>query len=320
MHTHNNAMLGRSPEFLAAYNAARVVANTDVTLLLLGESGTGKELMAHAVHRHSRRAAQPFITVNCTALPDSLAESELFGHRRGAFTGAIGEHLGRIRAAAGGTLFLDEVGELSVPIQAKLLRFLESGECHPVGQTAAERVDVRVIAATNRDLHAEVQAGRFRKDLYYRLHVVPLELPPLRNRTGDLDLLLRGLTENLATRHALQPPRYTRQALAALATHPWPGNVRELRNFCERMLILFAGKEIGVDNLPHEIRHGGSTQTPNRGAFALPDSGIRLDDVEAQFIRQALDRTHGNRSRAARLLGLTRDTLLYRIKKYAIQA
>lgn len=209
---------------------------------------------------------------------------------------------------------------MSVPIQAKLLRFLESGECHPVGQTTAERVDVRVIAATNRDLHTEVQAGRFRNDLYYRLHVVPLELPPLRERTGDLEPLLRGLTESLSTRHALKAPRYTKQALAALATYPWPGNVRELRNFCERMLILFQGRDIGVDNLPQEMRLAGQVQGGNRGTFALPDSGIRLDDVEAQFIRQALDRAHGNRSRAARLLGLTRDTLLYRIKKYAIQA
>jgi transcriptional regulator with GAF, ATPase, and Fis domain len=312
-------LFGSAPEFRAVVRAAGLVAATDVTLLLLGESGTGKDLLARAIHLESRRAAQPLVAINCAALPEHLAESELFGHRKGAFTGALSDATGRIRAAHGGTLFLDEVGDLPLPIQAKLLRFLESGECQGVGQPTPERVDVRVIAATNHDLPALVAAGRFRSDLYYRLHVVPLELPPLRERRGDLPGLLERLTAGLAAHHGLEPPRYHPDAVAALARYSWPGNVRELRNVCERMVVLFSGRTVLPTNLPRELQTAQAAHAGREG-FTLPDRGISLDELEAQMIRQALDKTLGNRSRAARLLGLTRDTLLYRIKKYAIDA
>jgi transcriptional regulator with GAF, ATPase, and Fis domain len=312
----DDLLIGDAPEFRSVLRAAQIVAATDVTVLVLGESGTGKELLARAIHDESRRAGQPLVTINCAALPEQLAESELFGHRKGAFTGAVSDQPGRIRSAAGGTLFLDEIGELPLASQAKLLRFLESGECQAVGQGTPEKVDVRVIAATNRDLFAEVRAGRFREDLYYRLNVVPVELPPLRQRQGDLPVLLEHLTRTLARQHGLEPPVYQPDALQALARYSWPGNVRELRNFCERMVVLLSGCAVHATNLPTDLRR--SDPEPSGEGFMLPEQGIRLEELEVQMIRQALQRVQGNRSQAARLLGLTRDTLLYRLKKYAI--
>jgi len=313
--TFDQLLTGQSAEFQALVRAAKVVAATDVTVLLLGESGTGKELFASAIHQESRRYKTPFIAINCAALPEALAESELFGHRKGAFTGAVREHEGRIRSASGGTLFLDEIGELSLAVQAKLLRFLESSELQAVGDTRTERVDVRIIAATHHDLHQRVKQGLFRVDLYYRLNIVPLELPALRQRTGDIPLLLNALTAQIAAQHRLPAPRYLPRTLKALEQYRWPGNVRELRNFVERMIVLLPGATIDLENLPPEIR---MPQLDEPTFFTLPDHGIKLDELEQQMIRQALYKTHGNRSQAARLLGLTRDTLLYRLKKYAI--
>jgi DNA-binding NtrC family response regulator len=315
MSDFHTSLLGSSPEFSSVIRSAQIIAATDVTALLLGESGTGKELMAHAMHQASSRCGAPFVAINCAALPEQLVESELFGHRKGAFTGAAEHQRGRIRAAEGGTLFLDEVGELPLAIQAKLLRFLESGECQAVGENTPCRVDVRVIAATNRDLHALVRQGLFREDLYYRLNVVPLEMPPLRRRHGDVPLLIEQLTAQLANQYGLEAPRYSSRALTRLEGYAWPGNVRELRNFCERMVVLLNGREVGEENLPPEIAQQSAAAS---GPFTLPDNGIRLDELEQEMIRQALERTRGNRSRAARLLGLSRDTLLYRIKKYAL--
>ena len=316
MNAFEQRLQGRSPEFQAVTRSAQVAAATDVTVLLLGASGTGKELLAQALHEESRRREGPFVTINCAALPENLAESELFGHRKGAFTGAVADHSGRIRAADGGTLFLDEVGELSPAIQAKLLRFLESGEVQAIGETGTRRVDVRVVAATHRDLFSLVREGAFREDLYYRLNVVPLEVPALKDRTGDVALLLDRLTGEIAGQHGLEAPRFSKAAVKALEGYAWPGNVRELRNFCERMVVLLPGQAVEPSNLPREMLAGnrGGAKRP----FSLPEDGIRLDELEQEMIRQALDRTGGNRSRAARLLGLTRDTLLYRIKKYAL--
>ena len=314
----NDSLIGTSPALAAVLRAARLVAMTDAPVLIQGDSGTGKELLAARVHGDSARRACPLITVNCAALPEGLAESLLYGHRKGAFTGAISDQPGFIQQAHGGTLFLDEVGELPLSVQAKLLRFLESGECHPVGHSTSVRADARVIAATNRDLAAEVAAGRFREDLFYRLNVVPLTLPPLRERGADIIELLRYYTAQIAARYGLLAPRYTAAALRCLQTYGWPGNVRELRNVCERLVILCGDRDITPDNLPLEMR-APHAQPNARGAFHLPPEGVRLDELEVQLIRQALAQTAGNRSRAARLLGLTRDTLLYRLKKYAIE-
>lgn len=318
MNAFSATLIGDSPALQGILRAAEIVAVTDATVLILGESGTGKELLARAIQKTSRRAKGPFVTLNCAALPESLVESELFGHNRGAFTGASVRREGRLQAAHGGTILLDEISELSLAAQAKLLRFLETGECQRLGDTWPQQVDVRVLAATNQDLHGLVKSGRFRKDLYYRLCVVPLELPPLRIRHDDVLQLLSRFTAALARDHDLVPPQYKTETLALLKHYPWPGNVRELRNFCERMLILFSGRHIGPGNLPPELR-ATKENIENRFSWRLPSNGISMVEFEAHMIRQALQQAAGNRSRAARLLGLTRDTLLYRMKKYTIE-
>ncbi len=311
-------LIGETPEFQSVLRAAQIVAATDASVLLLGESGTGKELLARAIHEDSPRVRRAFVALNCAALPESLAESELFGHSKGAFTGAHQRQQGKIPSADGGTLFLDEVGELSLAIQAKLLRFLESGECQVLGSNQTSHANVRVIAASNRDLAAEVNAGNFRADLYYRLNVVPLALPPLRERSSDVPLLLAAINQQLSLQYQLTAPSYNKAALTRLKNYPWPGNVRELRNFCERLLILCSGQTIAPSNLPAEF-HRDSRQTSSDKLFSLPESGIHMDQVETDFIRQALEQTRGNQSKAAALLGISRDKLLYRIKKYALK-
>lgn len=312
------ALIGKAPAFESLLRCARMVAATEVTVLIIGETGTGKELMAQAIHKESGRANGPFMAINCAALPEGLAESELFGHRRGAFSGATQDHLGRFRAAEGGTLFLDEVNELSPAVQAKLLRFLESGECQAVGDTQSRRCDVRVIAATNCDLNQRIREGRFRQDLYYRLHVVPLELPPLREREGDLGRLLKYFCIHFSQRHGLTPPTFSPIALRAINTYPWPGNVRELRNFCERMVVLLPGQLVEPRNLPLEVRSKPNPlmEEEIKPFITLPDGGLELERVEMELIHQAITRARGNRSRAARLLGISRDTLCYRMQKY----
>ena len=311
----NDIWDSQEPAMQEVLNTARIVAATDVTTLILGESGTGKELLARAIHDNSPRQDAPFVSVNCGALPESLAESLLFGHRKGAFTDAQQSHEGHIRAASGGTLFLDEIGELSPAVQAKLLRFLESGEIIPVGEALAHHVDVRIVTATHRDLDQLVAKGAFRSDLYYRLNIVPLCLPPLRDRAADIPRLLKRFFAELAERHTQPPVRLDSAAMRALAKHSWPGNIRELRNLCERLAILMPGKVLGLNNLPTEYREPVDTSS---GLIDLPSDGLVLADVERDLIRQALTRTRGNRSKAARLLGLTRDTLLYRLKKFAL--
>ena len=308
-------LIGQSPNFEALLRSAKMVAATDVTVLITGETGTGKEVLAQALKQHSPRTDKPFITLNCAALPESLAESELFGHKKGAFTGAVGNQPGRLQAADGGTVFLDEVDSLPIPLQAKLLRFLETGEIQPVGETHTHNVDVRIIAATNANLQDKIVKGEFRRDLYYRLNVVPLEIPPLRDRLGDIPLLLRHFMEHFAQDHKLPVASFGKSALQRLSSYPWPGNVRELRNVCERLSILLAGRVIEDGNLPPEITNRATAPKP---LFDLPELGIDLEKVEMDLIRQALTRTNGNRSRSARLLGISRDTLLYRMQKYGI--
>lgn len=314
--TTETIMLGQSAEFANIQRAAKIMAATDVTVLIQGESGTGKELMAKFIHEKSKRHAAALVTINCAALPEALAESELFGHTIGAFTGAINHQQGRVQAANNGTIFLDEVGELPLNIQAKLLRFIESGECQTLGQTQTEKLNVRIIAATNRDLYKEVEAGRFREDLFYRLNVVPLALPALRERQSDITLLINHFSAKLATKHCLDVPRYSVEAMEFCQRYNWPGNIRELKNFCERMVILLSGKTINIDNLPAEIKTEQKTSVIN--PFSLPEGGVVLEQVEAQLINQAMEKSHGNQSKAARLLGLTRSALLYRLKKHTL--
>lgn len=315
----NNAfskLIGRAPEFETLLRAARLVAATGATTLITGESGTGKELLARAIHEAGPRRKKPFVAINCCALPPDLVEAELFGYRRGAFSGAERDAPGYARLADGGTLFLDEVGELPLAVQGKLLRLLDAGECQGVGEGGPVCVDVRVVAATNRDLHEEVAEGRFRRDLFHRLHVVPLEAPPLRERTEDIALLADLFLDEHAGRHEVARPTISPRARRTMAAYGWPGNVRELRNLCERLCVLLAGREIEPENLPAELRRRETAATGN--PFRLPSGGIRLDDLERDMIRQALDVADGNKSRAARLLGISRDTLHYRLKKYTL--
>ncbi|MGC8733286.1 MAG: sigma-54 interaction domain-containing protein [Halothiobacillaceae bacterium] len=311
-------IITQSPLLETVIRSTQIVARTDVTVLLTGETGTGKDLMARALHEASPRASGPFVALNCAALPESLVESELFGHKRGAFTGALEDRPGHVRSAHGGTLFLDEVGELPLAAQAKLLRFLESGECMPVGDSRVVKVDVRVIAATHQDLAALVREGRFREDLYYRLQVVPLELPPLRERSGDIDMLLNRFLLHFAGEHGVPMPQLSQEARAVLRRHRWPGNVRELRNLAERLVVLFHGRTVEPGNLPRDITQATAKVTMGGNGFLLPEEGIDLEWLESEMIRQALERARGNKSRAARLLGITRDTLLYRLKKFSL--
>ncbi|WGZ95271.1 MAG: sigma 54-interacting transcriptional regulator [Candidatus Thiothrix putei] len=306
-------ILTRSPLMESVLRSAHLIAQTDASVLITGESGTGKELVAQAMHTMSQRRPQAFITVNCAALPETLAESLLFGHRKGAFTGADQHQAGLIGAADGGTLFLDEIGELPLNLQAKLLRFLESGEVQPLGDAQPKRVNVRVLAATHRDLYNMAQAGAFRHDLFYRLNIVPVELPALRERKEDIDLLSKHFLQKFAAQHKLPVATLNKEARLQLQRHTWLGNVRELRNLCERLSILLAGREIALSNLPLEVRSGSAATTSK--PFSLPETGVNLEALERDLLSQALERTQNNKTHAARLLGISRDALNYRLKK-----
>jgi two-component system nitrogen regulation response regulator NtrX len=296
------------------------VAPTDARVLITGESGTGKEVAASAIHRLSHRAAGPLVKLNCAAIPRDLVESEMFGHERGAFTGAVDRRRGRFELASGGTLFLDEIGDLSSEAQAKLLRALEAGQIERVGGSESIPVDVRVLAATNKDLRAEIAAGRFREDLFFRLHVIPLHLPPLRERPGDVPLLVEHFVARNRRRHGLTPPRLSPGAMEALSRHPWPGNVRELANILERISILFAGTEVG----PAEVRSVLAGAAPVEGETAayrddddrpLPE---RLDAYERLLLAGALDAAEGSVAEAARRLKTDRANLYRRMRRLDI--
>jgi transcriptional regulator with PAS, ATPase and Fis domain len=304
--------IGNAPVFQQLLNTAQLVAATRASVLILGESGSGKEVLARHIHDISPVAHRPFVAVNCAALPENLVESELFGYKRGAFSHASQDREGLIRSAEGGTLFLDEIGELPLTVQAKLLRFLESGEILPLGSDRAVNVSVRILAATNCQLEKMVKDGRFRADLYYRLQVVPMEVMPLRERGGDIALLAEHFLRQAAQTHGLKPATFTAEALAALKTYHWPGNIRELKNLCERLTILCALRSdpLDVDNLPAEIRGGKA-----RGV-ALSGSPLSLEEQEKEMISQAMEQAKGNKTHAAKLLGITRYTLLYRLKKH----
>lgn len=311
---HFAQLIGQSAILQQVINTAGIIANTDVTVLIEGNTGTGKELLAQALHKSSPRHQRDFVAVNCAALPEALAESQLFGHKKGAFTGADKDQLGFVQQAEAGTLFLDEVGELSLAIQAKLLRFIEYGECQRLGDSRPTKSNVRIIAATNRDLQSQVTKGEFRADLYYRLKIVPLELPSLEQRVDDIPVLVKHFVKSLAQQHSISVPSVSKAAIKQLQQYTWPGNVRELRNVCESLVVLLQGKSIEASNLPPHI-NSSSIET---SSFKLPVCGIKMDELEVDLLNQALQATAGNKSRAARMLGITRDVFLYRLKKHSI--
>jgi transcriptional regulator with GAF, ATPase, and Fis domain len=312
-------IIGRSPVLRDVLARAAKVARTDTTVLITGESGTGKELVARAIHYASLRAEGPFVAVNCAALPDTLLESELFGHERGAFTGADRQKPGRFELAAHGTLFLDEIGELSAAVQVKLLRVLQEREFQRLGGTATLKADVRLIAATNRDLTTEIAAGRFRADLFYRLSVFDVHLPPLREREDDVLLLADAFIRTLAVKMGKGDVTLSRDARDLLRRHPWPGNIRELQNAIERALITCEGTLVTAAHLAIPLPAAPSVP-PGPPEPMRPAAGsMALDELERKAIVEALQRTHGHKARAAKLLGLTRFQLYSRLKRYQIE-
>ncbi|HEU4988736.1 MAG: sigma-54-dependent Fis family transcriptional regulator [Gemmatimonadota bacterium] len=308
-------IVGRSPALRQALDLAAKVARHPSTVLITGESGTGKELFARLVHHGSPRAALPFVAVDCAAIPESLLESELFGHARGAFTGAAAERRGLFEEADGGTLLLDEIGELPVPLQVKLLRVLQESEIRRVGESVPRRVDVRVIAATSRDLDAEVAAGRFRADLFYRVNVVRLHLPPLRERREDIPELALAMVRRFNERLGLRVRGVAPAAMRCLMEYPWPGNVRELENVIERAMVLADTEEIGAGQLPPEVVSPSSGAHPDADDLSVKR---RTEALEKALIRRALEQTGGNRTRAAKLLELSHRTLLYKLREYGL--
>jgi len=306
-------ILGTSAAMQEVFNIIRQAAPTRATVLIEGESGTGKELAARALHQCSPRAEGPFIPVHCAALSPTLLESELFGHEKGAFTGAHERRRGRFELADGGTLFLDEIGEIDAALQVKILRVLEERRFERVGGSQTVNVDVRLVAATNQDLKALVEKGRFREDLFYRLYVVNLTLPPLREREGDIALLAQHYLTQLAGENHKKEAGFTTEAMDALTAYPWPGNVRELRNVIERMVVLGTGKKLTVRDLPASIRPVRGRQRPASKA------GSRLRDTERQLLEEALHRHGGNRTQAALDLGISRRTLHRKLNEFGLR-
>jgi len=320
-------LLGESPSLADVRRQIARIAQVKTTVLISGESGTGKELVARAIHETSPRASMPFVAVNCGAIPGELMESELFGHAKGAFTDAHRSKRGLFAEADGGTLFLDEVGELPLTLQVKLLRVLQEEEVRPVGDNRTEKVDVRVVAATVRDLHRDVGAGRFREDLYYRLNVVNLALPPLRAREGDVLGLARHFIARFNHRLNRNPPvrGLTPGAEEALARYAWPGNVRELENAIERAMVLCDGELLDENSLPEKVfaRRGAAAAAPSGAPMgAGADLSLKrvFRELEERFIKLALRRTQGNRTRAAEILEISHRSLLYKLKEYGIDA
>jgi len=310
-----SGIVGRSPKIAQALTLADKVARHPSTVLITGESGTGKELIARHIHDASPRAARPFVAVNCAAIPEALLESELFGHAKGAFTGATAERQGLFEEAHEGTLFLDELGDLPVPLQVKLLRALQEGEVRRVGDNASRTVDVRLVAATARDLESDVAEGKFRADLYYRINVVRIHLPALRERSEDVPELVRHFVDRFNRRLALRVTGVTAAAMRALVEYPWPGNVRELENVVERAMVLTDGPQLDVPQLPTLAAPASRAD----GASPL-DLSVkrRTEELERALIKEALERTRGNRTRAAKLLDLSHRALLYKIRDYGL--
>ena len=312
----SHAVVARDPAMLATIRLAEQVAGAEASILITGESGTGKEVLARHIHRRSRRANGPFVALNCAAIPDNLLESELFGHERGAFSGAIARRLGKFEAANGGTLLLDEISEMDVRLQAKLLRAIQEREIDRLGGAAPVKVNVRILATSNRDLPAEVAAGRFREDLFFRLNVVGLRLPPLRDRPGDIPALADHYARRYAEVNGVQHRPLSRTALLRLSTHPWRGNVRELENTIHRAVLLATGSEIGPEFIELAPQPGALSPAPGGGPVGAL-VGRTMDEVERELIIETLGHTLGNRTHAAVILGISIRALRNKLRDYA---
>ncbi len=306
-------IIGNSSSMREVYRVLRRIEDTDITVLITGESGTGKELIAEAIHRNSRRKDKPFVKLNCVAIPEGLLESELFGYERGAFTGAVQRKKGKFELANGGTIFLDEIGDMSPTTQAKILRVLQDKVVERVGGTEPMQVDVRIIAATNKDLTKAVEENTFRQDLFFRLNVMSIYLPPLRKRTEDIPLLVEHFIEKANVKHHRRVVGVTREAMRCLLTYDWPGNVRELENLVERLVVMKEGEWIDVEDLPEVVKSGMKDMPKEERS--LPEM---LDDVERTLITEALRKSGGIQAKAARRLGISERSLWHRVKKLGI--
>ena len=313
-------LIGQSPGMLRVFEAVKRVADTSATVIIRGESGTGKELIARAIHYNSRRAEQPFVSVNCAALPETLVESELFGHERGAFTGAVSAHVGRFELAHGGTLFLDEIGSISSSVQSKLLRVLQERCFERIGGTKKISIDVRMITATNEDLEKKVKEGQFREDLYYRVNVFPIQIPPLRERQEDIPLLLDHFLRLFCNENKIPLKRFDPAALESLSAYAWKGNVRELENLMQTLVLMSDSQTIGVNELPSYVIGGqsGRTISPQAGFSNHKNLEVAVQEFERAMIQSALLQSKGIKAQAARLLGVDKNRMKYLCRKYGI--
>lgn len=316
-----SGIIGQSQEIKKVFKVIEKVAKSDTTILINGETGTGKGLAARAIHLYSNRAENPFISINCGAIPENLLESELFGHVKGAFTGAISAKTGKFEQANGGTIFLDEIGDMSPDLQVKILRVLEENEFEQVGGSRTIKVDIRVIAATHRELEEQVEKGLFREDLFYRLYVIPITMPPLKNRKSDIPLLAAYFQDQFNKKNDLNVQGFTREALDCMVAYGWPGNIRELRNLTERLVVLKQEGEVEHHDLPVKIKgeHHSQMETP---FIELTEEGLSLNTAVTEFekalILQSLEKTRWVKNKAAKLLNLKRTTLVEKIKRHGL--
>ncbi|MBZ5612363.1 MAG: sigma-54 dependent transcriptional regulator [Acidobacteriia bacterium] len=309
-------LIGQARKMRDVFDVAKQVARRDSTVLLTGETGTGKELLAKAIHQNSLRAKKPFITINCGAIPENLIESELFGHRKGSFTGALADRMGKFEAANEGTVFLDEIGDLTPNLQIRLLRVIQEREIDKIGYPSPIKVNVRILAATHRNLKALVEDGQFREDLFYRLSVVTVSLPPLRERKEDIPLLVEHFLKKQCAKYQIPAVSISDEALEVLAQHNWPGNVRELENVVEHLVVLGKGEVVRPEHLPADIRQRRSRIA--NISLKLPEEGISLEDVEKEILLQTLEKHDWHQTKAARYLSISRKTLIYRMEKYGL--